>query len=194
MKSKFNVSAGAILMLSALYFFGGMKSVCAVILAASVHELGHIIAIKMFGGKIRSLRFDASGLCMSYCGLDSAVKELVSLVTGPLFGLALAYAASYYGNTLSNNLLRETAGISMMFSVFNLLPALPLDGGRALFCMINGRHRAENVLDKSGMITGLLLVFSGLYFLGNEKGAALLISGCLVLIAQTGIVKNFRML
>ena len=194
MKSKFYVSAGAILMLSALYFFGGMKSVFAVILAASVHELGHIIAIKMFGGKIRSLRFDASGLCMSYFGLDSTAKELISLIMGPVFGLALAYVSSYYGNSYNNDFLRETAGVSLIFSAFNLLPALPLDGGRALFCMIPSRRKAESVLDKSGMLTGLGLVFWGLYFLGNEKGAALLISGCLVLIAQTGIVKNFRML
>ena len=181
-------------MLSALCFFGGMKSLCAVGVAAVIHELGHISAIKIFGGRVRAVRFDASGLCMSCSGLDSAAKELVSLIMGPLFGLALAFAASYYGNALNSSFLRETAGISLIFSLFNLLPALPLDGGRALFCIINGRRRAENVLEKCGMITGLALIAVGLYFLGNEMGAAFLISGCWLLIAQTGIVKIFRML
>lgn len=181
-------------MLSALYFFGGLKSMCAVMLAAAAHEFGHIAAIKILGGKIRSMRFDASGLCMSYFGLDSTGKELLSLVMGPVFGLVLAYVSSYCGNVLNNDFLRETAGVSLIFSLFNLLPALPLDGGRALFCLIPGRRKAERVLDTSGMLIGLLLVFGGLYFLGNEEGAALLISGVWILIAQTGIVKNFRML
>ena len=194
MKPKMNVSAGAILMLSALYFLGGLRSVCAVMLAALVHELGHVAAIKAFGGRIRSMRFDASGLCMSYCGLDSTAKELISLVMGPLFGIAFAYAASYCGKTLGCEFLFETSGVSLIFSIFNLLPALPLDGGRALYCIIPSRVKAQKALETSGMLAGLCLVLTGLYFLGNEKGAAFLIAGIWVLIAQTGIVKSFRML
>ncbi len=181
-------------MLSALYFFGGIKSVCAVLLAAAVHEAGHIISIVILRGKIRAVRFDASGFCMSCCGLDSSLKELVSILMGPVFGLLFAYLASYCGNALNDSFLCEAAGVSMILSVFNLLPALPLDGGRALYCMISSRIMAEKVLDVSGMLSGLVLVTCGLYFLGNEKGAAFLISGIWVLIAQTGIVKNFRML
>ena len=181
-------------MLSALYFFGGIKSVFAVLLAAAVHELGHIAAIKVFKGKIRAMRFDASGLCMSCCGLDSSFKEFVSLLMGPVFGMVYAYTASYFGNKFGSTLLLQSAGVSLIFSVFNLLPALPLDGGRALYCLIPSRIKAQKALDTSGMLTGLCLVALGLFYLGNEKGAALLIAGVWVLIAQTGIVKNFRML
>lgn len=194
MRSRIKLSAGAIFMLSALYFFGGLKSIFEVALAAAAHELGHITAIKISGGKVRSLRFDGSGLCISYCGLESVRKELTALIMGPLCGIAFAYIASYYGNAVGNTFLLESAGISMIFSVFNMLPALPLDGGRILYCIIPSRFKAQSVLEISGMLTGLVLTFSGLYFLGNEKGAALLIAGIWVLIAQTGIVKNFRML
>ena len=194
MKSKFNVSAGAILMLSALYFFGGLKSVFEVILAAAMHELGHITAIKMFRGKIRAVRFDASGFCMGCYGLNSTAKEALSLAAGPMFGFVFSYIASHAGNMYGSVFLLETAGISLIFSVFNLLPALPLDGGRILFCLIPGRVAAETVLDFCGMTTGTVLAVAGLFCLGNEKGAALLIAGVWVLIAQTGIVKNFRML
>ena len=74
------------------------------------------------------------------------------------------------------------------------MPALPLDGGRVLFCAIPSRVKAEKILDVSGMQTGFALIIIGLYFLGKESGAAFLISGMWVLIAQTGIVKNLRML
>lgn len=181
-------------MLSALYFFGGLKSILAVLLAASVHEFGHVVSIKTFKGKIRTMRFDASGFCMSYYGLDSTFKEALSLLMGPVFGFVFAYIASYFGNKFGSAFLLQSAGVSLIFSVFNLLPALPLDGGRVLYCLIPSRVRAENALDTSGMLTGLSLVAVGLYYLGNEKGAALLFAGVWVLIAQTGIVKNFRML
>lgn len=191
---KLNVSAGAVFMLAALYFFGGLNALAVVFVSAFFHELGHIVAIKAFGGKIRKLNFDASGFCMSYYGIDSTQREAIALLSGPLFGFAFAYLASYCGNKYNSDFLYQSAGVSLIFSVFNLLPALPLDGGRALFCLIPDRIVAEKVLDYSGMITGIVLVTTGLYFLGQEKGAAFLVSGVWVLIAQTGIVKNFGML
>lgn len=193
-KSKFDISAGAIFLLSALYFFGGFEAISIVLISAAVHESGHILAIKAFGGKIKKLCFDASGLCMSYSALDSKAKEIIALAMGPSFGLAFAYAASYYGNIFYSEYLFSASGVSLIFSLFNLLPALPLDGGRIVFALISSRKTAEKVLDFCGMLTGILLTAVGLCFLGSEKGAAFLISGIWVLIAQTGIVKSFSMM
>ena len=193
-KSKFDISAGAIFLLSALYFFGGFEALSIVIISAAVHELGHVVAIKLLGGKIRNLNFDASGFCMSYSGLESSVKETAALLMGPVFGFVFAYIASYYGNKYYSEYLFEAAGVSLVFSLFNLLPALPLDGGRVLFSVIRNRKTAEKVLDFCGMSIGIILIIVGLYFLGSEKGAAFLISGIWVLIAQTGIVKSFSMM
>ena len=194
MYKKLDISAGAIFLLSALYFFGGLEALSIILLSAAVHELGHIAAIKLLGGEINALRFDASGFCMSCAGLDSAAKEVVSLLMGPAFGIAFAYIASYYGGKHYSEYLFSLAGVSLVFSLFNLLPALPLDGGRALFYMIGNRKTAENALNISGMVVGIALTVTGLYLLGTERGAAFLLAGIYVLIAQTGIVKNFSML
>ena len=193
-KSKLDISAGAIFLLSALYFFGGLEAISIILLAATVHELGHITAIKLFGGRIKAIRFDASGFCMNVAGLDSAAKEIIALLMGPAFGIAFSYFASYYGNKLYSEYLLSLAGVSLVFSLFNLLPALPLDGGRALFYLISDRKTAEKVLDISGMGVGIALILAGLYFLGSERGAAFLFAGIWILIAQTGIVKNLGML
>lgn len=193
-EKKLDISAGAIFLLSALYFFGGLEALSVVLIAASVHELGHIAAIKLFGGRIKSLRFEASGLCMSCAGLDSTAKEVIALLMGPAFGIAFAYIASYYGGKHYSEYLFSLAGVSLIFSLYNLLPALPLDGGRALFSMISDRKTAQKVLDISGMAVGIVLITAGLYFLGSEKGAAFLFAGIWVLIAQTGIVKSLGML
>ena len=90
----------------------------------------------------------------------------------------------------------ECAGYGAILTAYNLLPALPLDGGRAVFALLSkamGFERAKNIIELSGFITGLGLAAAGLAMLGKELGAALLIAGIWLLIAQTGIVKNMRL-
>ena len=193
MKSRFRVSAGAILLLSALYFLGGFISLSALLLAAAAHELGHMIAVKLLGGGIKSLRFEASGMCMSLCGINSAGSEAAALLAGPAVGLIFALICSYFGSKTANRLLLECAGYGILLTAYNLLPALPLDGGRAAFVLLCGileREKAGRIIEYSGFITGLFLSAAGLALLGKELGAALLIAGIWILIAQTGIVKN----
>ena len=193
MKSRFRVSAGAILLLSALYFLGGFISLGALLLAAAAHELGHMIAVKLLGGGIKSLRFEASGMCMSLCGINSAGSEAAALLAGPAVGLIFALICSYFGSKTANRLLLECAGYGILLTAYNLLPALPLDGGRAAFVLLCGileREKAGRIIEYSGFITGLFLSAAGLALLGKELGAALLIAGIWILIAQTGIVKN----
>lgn len=193
MKSRFRVSAGAILLLSALYFLGGFISLSALLLAAAAHELGHMIAVKLLGGGIKSLRFEASGMCMSLCGINSAGSEATALLAGPAAGLIFALICSYFGSKTANRLLLECAGYGILLTAYNLLPALPLDGGRAAFVLLCGileREKAGRIIEYSGFITGLFLSAAGLALLGKELGAALLIAGIWILIAQTGIVKN----
>ena len=193
MKNRFRVSAGAILLLSALYFLGGFLSLIALLLAAAAHELGHMIAIKLLGGGIKSLRFEASGMCMSLCGINSTFSEAAALLAGPAAGLIFALICSYFGSKTANRLLLECAGYGILLTAYNLLPALPLDGGRAAFVLLSGvfgREKSGKIVEYSGLITGMCLSAAGLTLLGKELGAAILIAGIWILIAQTGIVKN----
>lgn len=196
MNRRFQLSAGAIFLLSALYFFGGIVSLSALLLAAAAHELGDIAAIKLLGGGIKTMRFEASGMCISMCGVNGAAAEITALLAGPAAGLIFAIICSYCGAKTANRLLLECAGYGAILTAYNLLPALPLDGGRAVFALLSkamGFERAKNIIELSGFITGLGLAAAGLAMLGKELGAALLIAGIWLLIAQTGIVKNMRL-
>ena len=192
-----DISAGAILLLSVIYFFGGMTSLVALTLAVLVHELGHITAVVLCGGRVHRLKVTLSGLCISCSGVMGTEESVICLCAGPASGFALAYAASYLGNLSQNLLLIKTAGFSLVLSVYNSLPALPLDGGRALECLaesLGGVGFANALLELTGMLMGAALLFSGAYFIRQSFGAALLIAGVWVLTAQTGIVKNGSML
>lgn len=197
MSRRFSLSPGAILVLSLVYFFGGIKSLAAVIFAAAVHEAGHAAAIYALGGRIRSLRFDSSGLCMSGTGISSAAGEVIVLLAGPLAGLALAYVCAVYGSAAADEFLLRTAGMSLALTAYNLLPALPLDGGRALYCLLCralSAEKAERAVYLTGIASALIAAFLGLILRSSELGLALLISAAWLLIAQTGIVKSMSLL
>ena len=84
MSRRFSLSPGAIFVLSFIYFFGGLSCLAAVILSVAVHEAGHAAAIRTLGGKVKGLRFDTSGLCMSGTGAYSTAGEVITLLAGPL--------------------------------------------------------------------------------------------------------------
>lgn len=197
MKRRFTLSPGAVLILSLVYFFGGISALLAVLLSAAVHELGHVSAIKALGGKVKRLSFDSSGLSMCGTGTYSAAGEIGILLSGPSAGLALAYICSHIGALSANELLLKTAGMSLVLSVYNLLPALPLDGGRALLAFLRcftDAEKAERTMYFISLLTALALAVPGVYARDRQMGLALLAASAWLLIAQTGIVKSMRLM
>ena len=50
---KFDISAGGVLLLAALYFFMDGADFLALMLAAAAHELGHLLALRLCGARAR---------------------------------------------------------------------------------------------------------------------------------------------
>ena len=189
MKHNNPIAPMAVVILLSVYYFCGVVVFAALIFAAAAHELGHIAAICLMGGKICRMSFEASGMSICGTGIESFCGELVVLLAGPAAGLLLTTVC----RNAHSELFSFVGGISLLLSVYNLLPALPLDGGRAVSCIIGrlwGARNAERVMDFCGIIIGSLLSFMGAVYMK----AALLIAGIWILIAQTGIVKNMRVL
>ena len=73
------------------------------------------------------------------------------------------------------------AGVSLLLSVINLLPVLPLDGGRAMHALLTGRIRfifsvLGFLIPFAFMLAGLVLVYLG------KNGSGLLMFGVWLLI------------
>ena len=120
-------------------FTGDFLSFVSVALCAILHELAHANAAAKIGYAMKSVCLMPYGATVTV-DLDgvSPKDEIKIALAGPIFNLTLAAGflalwwcyPSLYPYT-------ETAFVSTLsLAVCNLLPALPLDGGRTLYCVL----------------------------------------------------------
>ena len=169
-------TAGFLLLASLLWLLdtGGLLS--ALLPAVFVHEAGHALVLRLCGARVRRLRFEACGLRMDYSGLSGGPEELRCALSGPAAGLCWALAASLAGRAAGSAFLLCSAGLSLVLSAFNLLPAPMLDGGRALAAL---GARGQPLL---GLLTGAALLLAGALLLRGSFGPLLLAAGAWVTI------------
>jgi Zn-dependent protease len=137
-KLKVLTSAGTALVSVAAYslFFGWTFAVGFVVLLF-VHELGHVIALRREGIKASAPMFiPFLGAVISARSLgDNALAEARVGLAGPVLGSLGAAACLAIGEAAGSDLFRALAYIGFFLNLFNLLPVVPLDGGRAMAAM-----------------------------------------------------------
>lgn len=159
---RLQVGADFALMAAALYFLGGLGALCAVMAASAVHELGHLLALELVGARPMRLRLGAGGAVLDYALEPTPGREALVLALGPAAGLLFGLLCLSLGN---GAFFRCTGFAALLSTAFNLLPALPLDGGRlaelALGRFLPGQ-RVRRWMLLLGNLAALLLLALGL--------------------------------
>ena len=103
----------------------------AALLAALVHECGHLLAVRLLSLSRCEMRLDFLGARLRTEGrLLSYGEEWLLAAAGPLFSLSASAVAGLF---LSHSyFLYVFAASSLLLGLFNLLPVRTLDGGRML--------------------------------------------------------------
>ena len=125
-------------------------------LAATVHELCHILALKLFGSRIHMIKLDFGGAKIDV-QLAPGLKSAACALAGPMGGLLLI---------LAYRIAPRTALCAFFQSVMNLLPLYPLDGSRTLAGLIFGlfgEKAVKKVIPVVGKITCILLLLLAAY-------------------------------
>ena len=128
-RMKIRIDPGALLFLAAL-MFTGKQTVFAILLAAAVHECGHLLAARLLGIKLQRMELDLFGAKLLPRGvIRSLSAEWGLAAAGPLFSVLFALILLPFSFRFAVSARLASAS----FAVFNLLPIAGFDGGRMLF-------------------------------------------------------------
>ena len=131
-----------------------------VVMAALLHELGHVIAAWSVGVGIQGLRLDLFGARMELQGMLSYGRELWVAAGGPLVNLLSVAFVWPIQTEKGGEGIALFLGASLILGGVNLLPVGTLDGGRMLRCAIawlGGDRVADRALQvTTGIFLGLL--------------------------------------
>ena len=135
-----------------------LKFLLAAVAAALFHEFCHGAMVKLSGGRILSMTLGAGGMIMEV----ESERELLCALAGPAGSLLLACLP-----------VKDLAICGMVQGLFNLLPIMPMDGGRVLRLILERtvpRYRAQ--IERIVKVTVCILLLIGAFHLGT--GAVLL--------------------
>lgn len=159
---KVSVSAGFFFFAAAAYFLSSVlwKNYLWAILFSSLHECGHLAALRVFHCTVESITIGPAGIRIDQKDLPlSYGKECVVSLCGPLVNL-LCMAVCLIGKRFSPAFSLPLALNTGLF-VINMLPIEPLDGGRILrmlLLMKTSPEKAEKVLEASQTVIVILLI------------------------------------
>ena len=174
---EWNVSAGAVLLFALMYFFDGSGLVSAAVPAVLVHELGHLIPLWLTGQRLRRISVGVFGLELDYAGYLEGAAALLCIGGGPFGGLAYALLTCSLGGAF----WRMSGAVSAALTAFNLLPILPLDGGRLVVVATDTAFAG-----KLSRVAALLLMLGGAFIALRFHALSLLLMGAWL------TVSNFR--
>ncbi|MDQ4030020.1 MAG: site-2 protease family protein [Actinomycetota bacterium] len=178
-----------------------MAIVTAVLFFVSLllHELGHAVVARREGMEIEGITLWLFGGVAKFKGMfPSAGAEFRIAIAGPLVSLALGlgFAALGFlaiGSDAVEGVVGYLGWVNLLLLAFNMLPALPLDGGRVLRAALWGARRdfalATRLAANVGRGFGFLFIGGGLFAFfvwGAFGGAWLAFIGWFLLAAASG--------
>jgi Zn-dependent protease len=137
-KLKLFTTAGTMLVSVAAYsFVFGWPFAAGFVVLLLIHEMGHVIALRREGVRASAPMFiPFLGAVISARSLgESALAEARVGLAGPILGSLGSAACIVIWQLTGSDIWRVLAFTGLFLNLFNLLPVVPLDGGRAMAAM-----------------------------------------------------------
>lgn len=193
------VSVSFWLILAVAALISPLQVVVSVLLAAVLHEGGHLLLLWLLRVPVEGLRLSALGAELFARGAQrlSYGRELLVTLAGPaanLFAAVIVAALSLHTQWEGGYLF---AGANIILGAYNLLPILPLDGGRILYLVTAfffGPMVGDAVTAVAGTVCALSVLVLGIYLsVVSGSGMFFLLAACSLLcgaLPQLRLAKN----
>ena len=140
--------------------------VLALYVSVLVHELAHVAVARHFRMRVHSVTLHLLGGETLIEGESRRPwQELAISISGPLSSLAIGlacFAVEPALNGTSADVVHAVAQVNVLVAIFNMLPGLPLDGGRvfrAIIWQVTGREETGiRIAAWIGRITAVAIV------------------------------------
>lgn len=166
-----------------------------------LHELGHALTARAFGVRTRRILLLPIGGMAQIEGMPRNPRaELFIALAGPAVSLLVAGALALLSmvtapipgviGSIPGNFVVTLMWANFMLAIFNLLPAFPMDGGRALRAFLARRHghlRATELAVLVGKIAA-----AGLFGFGLFGNPWLMVIAAFIWLAATAELRALR--
>jgi len=177
--SKTNINKSLVslgLFILVFYFLlGDIQVLFLVVLILFIHEMGHFIAMKIFGYNGVNMFFIPLMGAMVTGEKDriSQLQRAIVVLAGPVPGVLIGCGIIAYADSIGHNGAAIAGFMFLLINIFNLLPLDPLDGGKlieTLFFSSNEKIKQVFLVLSIVIMVGMgiffemyLLAFFGLY-------------------------------
>jgi Zn-dependent protease len=130
----FTVAGSMLVSVGAYALLGGWWFGIGLVALIFIHEMGHVLELRRQGVPASAPLFiPFMGAVVGMKQMPhNAWKEAQVALAGPLLGSAGAAAVWGVGVAYDSRFLKAMAFVGFLINLFNLLPIVPLDGGRAV--------------------------------------------------------------
>ena len=162
---KIDVNFGFVLVTILICFLYKINIYFIFLISILLHEIAHMIVGVCLGLKIKKIMFNQLGVCLEFIGYrenKKTIKRIIINLSGPLFNLIFAIIISYLN--IEYKLKVDLFYTNLLLGIFNLLPIIPLDGGKVLNEILSIKFGYKNANIYSINISKILLIFISLSY------------------------------
>lgn len=132
---KIEINLKIVFLIVLFFLINQIQIYCIFLVFIILHEIAHMITGMMLGFKPRVFKIQPFGVSIEFYNYNTyksnvQLKRIVTYLAGPLSNLLFAFIIYIIRNNFY--LKEEMLYTNFVIAIFNLIPILPLDGGKIL--------------------------------------------------------------
>jgi stage IV sporulation protein FB len=168
-----------------VWYTGNIFDFSVMFLTLIIHEAVHLLFLAKYRIAVSAISIEPFGISIETENLNN--ENAAVFLSAPIFNIALGVAIAafcfYRGAAFDSAASFAVANLSL--GIFNLIPANPFDGGRALSIRLTerfGEVRSKWIMLRLSVFVSSLLICAGIYYINKtELNFSIIIIGIFIL-------------